>query len=108
MLIVFHLNIYNYEKIFDNYIYIVMFISCDIRDYNYKVNCVYDVVYNDTTIRYDTIFNCSTTVHRSTEPLEVSTYSNKGTNYIYILPGCNYKQFTTAQIRIVSYKKIEE
>ena len=31
--------------------------SCDIRDYNYKVNCVYDVVYNDTTIRYDTIFS---------------------------------------------------
>lgn len=82
--------------------------SCDTGDYKYKVNCVYDVVYNDTTIRYDTIFNCSTTVHRSTEPLEVSTYSNKGTNYIYILPGCNYKQFTTAQIRIVSYKKIEE
>lgn len=82
--------------------------SCDSRDYNYKVNCVYDVVYNDTTIRYDTIFNCSTTVHRSTEPLEVSTYSNKGTNYIYILPGCNYEEFTTAQIRIVSYKKIEE
>lgn len=82
--------------------------SCDIRDYNYKVNCVYDVVYNDTTIRYDTIFNCSTTVHRSNEPLEVYTYSNKGSNYIHISPGWNNKIFTTAQIRLISYKKIDE
>lgn len=82
--------------------------SCDIRDYNYKANVVYDVVYIDTTIRYDTIFNCRTLMTHKDEPVIAYSYSNRGTNWVIITPGSNFKHSTTAQIRVISYKKIEE
>lgn len=96
------------KKLLIFFVSIFCLFSCDIRDYNYKANVVYDVVYNDTTIRYDTIFNCSTLMCHKDEPVVARSYSNRGTNWVLITPSSNFKHSTTAQIRVVSYKKIEE
>ena len=73
----------------------------------YKVNCKYQVCYPDTTITYDTIFNCRYDPYVEDTIFKVYTSSYKGTNYIIIYPGSNYVSYTTCPIRIISYKKLQ-
>jgi len=73
----------------------------------YKVNCKYQVCYPDTTITYDTIFNCRYDSYLDDSIFKVYTSSYKGTNYIRIHPGDYYVSATTCPIRLISYKKIE-
>jgi len=74
---------------------------------NYKVYCKYQVCYPDTTITYDTIFNCSYDRYLEDTIVKVYTSSHKGTNYIKIHPGCNYVSYTTCPIRIITFKKVQ-
>lgn len=82
--------------------------SCIFREYKYKMHCVYDVVYQDTTIRYDTVFTCSTCLAYADEEKTVKTRvdSNSRGNCILISPGFNQIHETTAQIRIISYEEV--
>ncbi len=74
---------------------------------NYKVYCKYQVCYPDTTITYDTIFNCRYDRYLEDTDVKVYTSSYKGTNYIQIHPGSNSVVYTTSPIRIVSFKKVQ-
>ena len=82
-------------------------IACWNDTITYKVNCKYSVSYPDTTIIYDTIFNCNYQIYENDTTFIVCATSYKGTNYIAISPGFNCRANTTAPIRIISYKKIE-
>jgi len=73
----------------------------------YKVNCKYQVCYPDTTITYDTIFNCRYDSYLDDSIFKVYTSSYKGTNYINIYPGGISVVYTTSPIRIISYKKLQ-
>lgn len=74
----------------------------------YKVSCKYQICYPDTTITYDTIFNCMyNTYLEDTTTFKVFTSSYKGTNYIQIYPGNNSKVYTTSPIRLISFKKLQ-
>ena len=80
-------------------------------DHYYNVQCNYDVIYNDTTIRYDTIFNCKCLGKYQDEPFKVYASSHRGTNYIIVYPGGvlnNKFVHTTAQIRVNSYKLLDK
>jgi len=61
------------------------------------------VVYPDTTITYDSIFNYSNTTTRKNRDIPI-TSSWRGTNYILL--GDNEFVRTTCPIRINSYKTI--
>ena len=78
-------------------------ISCNDRNATCKIN--YSVVYPDTTITYDTIFNYAYNSSREYS-LYPYTSSLKGTNYIK-LGYYNYVR-TTCPIRINSYKIIKK
>lgn len=78
-------------------------ISC--YDVKYQTKVVYDVIYPDTTIRYDTIFNCETANTAMDEETEVYVSSARGTNYIVASPSYYYFHKTTCPIRIISYDK---
>ena len=83
--------------------------SCIFREYKYKMHCVYDVVYQDTTIRYDTVFACSTCLAYADKEKTVKNWvdpHNCRRNCILISPGFNQVHETTAQIRIISYKEV--
>ena len=75
----------------------ILCVSCCIKYSKCQVN--YSVVYPDTTIVYDTIFNCFS----DDVPY---TSSTRGTNYILL--GDKVYSRTTCPIRINSYKKIND
>ena len=88
---------------------IVMVVFClfacsDNKQYN--IHCNYDVCYPDTTITYDTIFQCDYGYSEDTT-LYVAIGSSRGSNYIFINPGRNYRMSTTAPIRLNSYNIIK-
>lgn len=68
-----------------------------------QCNINYTVIYPDTTITYDSIFNyCNTTTRKNRDIPITSSY--RGTNYILL--GDNEFVRTTCPIRINSYKTI--
>lgn len=81
-----------------------LFACSDNKQYN--IHCNYDVCYPDTTITYDTIFQCYYG-HDEDTSLYVAIGSSRGSNYIFINPGCNYKMCTTAPIRLNSYNIVK-
>lgn len=86
---------------------ILLFALCFLCYKNYKtypVHVTYDVIYPDTTIRYDTIFDCKAFSYQiNKQNLNVYTNSYIGSNYIQINPGMNQHAWTTMPIRIISY-----
>lgn len=96
------------KKILICLLFVFCLFSCSgLIDYKYKAKVTYEIIYPDTVIRYDTIFNCCTTGAHIDEDVQVGTSSYKGTNYIFIIPGGYYNQKvrTTCPIRIISYDK---
>ncbi len=81
-------------------------IITDTSDYNYKVNVKYEIVYPDTTIRYDTVFDCVMPYKFINKSITVGPHAYKGVNYILITPGYNPKASTTCPIRVLSFQKI--
>ena len=84
---------------------IVILTSCSYRD---KCQVNYSIIYPDTTIIYDTIFNYQYTEHRNyggRDPHIPIVSSNRGTNYIRL--GDDVLSCTTCPIRLNSYKKLD-
>jgi hypothetical protein len=78
----------------------------DTSYYYYKVNVKYEIVYPDTVIRYDTVFNCATPHKFINKSVTVKTYAERGANIIWVSPGYNPKISTTCPIRVLSFQKI--
>ena len=78
----------------------------DTSDCYYKVNVKYEIVYPDTTIRYDTVFDCLTEYKFINKSITVGPQAYNGVNYISITPGYNPKASTTCPIRVLSFQKI--
>lgn len=79
----------------------IVCVSC-CENVHYKVRAQYEVCWPDTTITYDSIFNCVYDPFGRGDNFEVTSRieSYKGSNYIRIDPGWNAHMRTTAPIRL--------
>lgn len=85
-------------------------VSCDFFAHvKYDVAVSYAVCYPDTVIQYDTVFTCDAPAEDyENEPVKVYTSSYKGSNFVAIRPGWNDFSATTAPIRVLRFKNIDE
>ena len=92
-------------------LFVIAFVACMCSctsNHYYRARVVYDICWPDTTIRYDTIVNCSYSGDEDKiKCFNASSASSRGTNYLHIYPGWNYIEETTAPIRVISFKLVK-